>query len=202
MTPAALPERDWCAVRSLPHLSKNRATPELVEYVDRRNYVRMPVLTLRPWDYGNGLDPHTEGLGFRTPDGRTWAAHSCLWALWHELGVLVVPAVGTRHHLDDLSHPSFVPGCPIRLMPEPENPHDPMAIAVRNWTTDKTAGYVKRGNASRLRNLVRGQDIRIMALSCRYDELEPQRRVTLKVVVFRSERLVGADHIPAHPALD
>jgi hypothetical protein len=168
-------------------------------FADRRSYERMPVLALGRWDYGNGLDDTTEGYGFRTPDGRTWSAPSCLWSTWHELGVLVIAVTGTRHHQPDLSDPSFAIGSPVRLYAEPNNPHDAKAIAVRNWTAEKTAGYVKRGSTSRLRNLLRGHDIRVMALSCRYDEEDAAVRRSLTVVIYRPDRLLGASDVPAHP---
>ena len=39
-----------------------------------------------------------------------------------------------------------------------------------------------------------------MALSCGYDAAPPAgRRVSLKVAIFRPDRLLGAEHIPPHP---
>jgi hypothetical protein len=180
--------------------SAPRQAREDIEYADRDDYEHPPLLTLRQWDYGQGLDETTSGYGFVTPDGKTWPAGKCLWSTWDELGVLVIPVVGGRHHLEDLNDPSFDPGRPVRLFPEPDNPHDARAIAVRNWTTDKTAGYVKKGSTSRLRNLLRGHDLRVMALSCRYDQAPPLgRRESLKIAIFRPDRLVGAEHIGPHP---
>jgi HIRAN domain len=172
-----------------------------VEYADRQHYDPLPVLTLARWDYGNGLDETAAGYGFRTPDGRTWAAPSCRWSTWHELGVLVISVVGSRYYLENLSDSSFEPGQPVRLFAEPSNPHDPKAIAIRNWTADKTAGYVKKGSTSRLRNLLHGHDIRVMVLSCRYGEMLSHTRESVKVAIFRPDRLVGADIIPPHPVL-
>ena len=156
--------------------------------------------TLRLWDYGQGRETTAVGYGFTAPDGKIWAAHNCLWSTWNELGVLVINDVGAKYHLDDLNDPSFDPGRPLRLFPEPDNPFDAGAIAIRNWTADKTAGYVKSGSATRLRNLLRGQDLRVMALSCRYDQAPPAgRRVSLKVAIFRPDRVIGTEHVPPHP---
>jgi HIRAN domain len=171
------------------------------DYANREDYEH-PVLTLRPWDYGHGLEPTARGYGFTAPDGKIWAAHNCLWSTWKDLGVLVINTVGTSYHLDDLADPSFDPGRPLRLFPEPENPYDPKAMAIRNWACDKTAGYVKRGSTARLRNLLRGEDLRVMALSCRYDQPPPRgRRESLHVVIFRPDRVLGAEHVPPHPRL-
>ncbi len=185
---------------SVPPLPHEEETRDEAQYADREDYKPLPVLTLRRWDYGHGLDEDASGYGFSTPDGKVWAAHNCLWSTWKELGVLVINAVGASHHLEDLDDPSFDPGRPVRLFPETDNRYDSHAIAIRNWTGDRTAGYVKKGSTGRLRNLLRGHDLRVMSLYCRYDQSPPgSRRVALKVVIFRSDRLVGADHIPAHP---
>ena len=105
-----------------------------------------------------------------------------------------------KYHLEDLQDPSFDPGQPLRLFPEPDNPYDANAIAIRNWAADKTAGYVKKGSTTRLRNLLRGEDVRVMALNCRYDAPPPGgRRASLKAAIFRPDRLTGAEHIPVHP---
>jgi hypothetical protein len=186
---------------SVPGTHETEARDE-VEYADRQDYDPLPVLTLRRWDYGHGLDEDASGYGFTAPDGKVWPAHNCLWSTWQELGVLVINVVGVSHHLDDLADPSFDPGRPIRLLPEPENPHDPNAIAIRNWKAESTAGYVKKGSTQRLRNLLRGQDLRVMALYCRYDQAPPHgRRVSLKVAIFRADRLIGAEDVPPHPRI-
>jgi hypothetical protein len=172
------------------------------DYAEPEEYQPLPVLTLRPWDYGHGLENTNSGYGFSAPDGKIWPAHKCLWSTWPELGVLVVSVVGGRYHLEDLADPSFDPGRALRLSPEPDNPHDPKAIAVRNWTCDRTAGYVKKGSTSRLRNLLRGHELRVMALSGRYDQAPPRgHRESLRVVIFRPDRLIGAEHVPAHPSV-
>jgi hypothetical protein len=181
-------------------LSIRPQQPRDPDYAEPEDYERPPVLTLRPWDYGHGLEETAAGYGFATPEGRIWAAHQCLWSTWRELGVLVINVVGETYHLEDLADPSFEPGNPVRLFPEPDNPHDPKAIAIRNWTTDKTAGYVKKGSTSRLRNLLHAEDIRVMVLSCRYDAAPPAGHpIDLKVAIFRPDRLLGAEYIPPHP---
>ena len=46
---------------------------------------------------------------------------------------------------------AFAPGEPVILMPEPDNPHDPFALAVRDLSLTLHAGYVP---ATRSRELV------------------------------------------------
>ena len=92
------------------------------------------MLTLRPWDYGHGLDDAAAGYGFATPDGRIWAAHHCLWSTWDQLGVLVINVVGETYHLDDRADPGFEPGARYGSYPRTGQPARPKAIAIRNWT--------------------------------------------------------------------
>jgi hypothetical protein len=171
-------------------------------YAEPEDYDEFPILTLRPWDYGQGLESNTAGYGFTTDDGKIWPAGKCQWLFWKDLGVLVINTVGVKYHQDDLIDAGFDPGQPLRLVDEPENPADPNALAIRDWTATKTAGYVKQGSVRRLRRMLRGEELHVMALSCRYPDTGPGAgRESLKVVIFRPGRLLGADHIPQHPAV-
>jgi hypothetical protein len=170
------------------------------QYAEPQDYDEFPVLTLRAWDYGQGLEPTTAGYGFTTDDGKIWPAGKCQWLFWKDLGVLVINTVGVKYHKDDLRSDGFDPGKPIRLVDERDNPADPNALAMRDWSTAKTAGYVKQGSVRRLRRMLRGEDLRVMALSCRFSE-DGKERENLKVVIFRPGRLLGAEHVPAHPAV-
>ena len=167
-------------------------------YAVPENYKPLPVLTLRKWDYGKGLEPGSEGFGFTTPDGKIWPAGKCKWEYWSELGVLRVKVVGESFHLDDLQSPEFAPGKSIRLTTEPENPVDSKAIAIKSWDGTFTAGYIKQGNTQRLRNLLSDQAFSAMVLST--DSYEGKRQVA-QIVVFRPGRVRGCEKLPAHPPL-
>jgi hypothetical protein len=58
-----------------------------------------------------------------------------------------LPVAGVSFRLDALEHPSFEPGRPLTLVPEPENPHDSNAVGI--WNEDRTLqlGYVPRESA-------------------------------------------------------
>jgi hypothetical protein len=170
-----------------------------IDYANPEEYQTQPVLTIRPWDYGHGQDRDVFGFGFQTDDRRIWPANNCKWALWEQLGVLVVHVVGCEYHLKDLSDRSFDPGRHICLVPEPDNPHDPKAISVRNLDHSLTAGYIKKGSTARLRNMLRGRDFRVMALS--YCNDDSGNRDRLNIVIFRPDRLSDVDHIPPHQPL-
>jgi hypothetical protein len=54
----------------------------------------------------------------------------------------VVPVAGVSYRMDDVQADGFAPGRPLALVSEPDNAHDPHAIAI--WDADRRvqAGYV------------------------------------------------------------
>jgi hypothetical protein len=64
--------------------------------------------------------------------------------------VRVVPVAGVSFRPEAVADPSFDPGARLALVREPENEHDPHAIAI--WNADRTlqAGYVPRDVAGEL----------------------------------------------------
>jgi hypothetical protein len=70
---------------------------------------------------------------------------------WSDPRIRVVPVAGVSYRVDALDDPSFDPGQPIALVPEPDNEHDPNAVAI--WNADRTLqlGYVPRDVAAELR---------------------------------------------------
>jgi hypothetical protein len=61
-----------------------------------------------------------------------------------------VPVAGISFRAGEATDPSFDPGRPLALVPEPANEHDPQAVAI--WNEDETlqAGYVPREVAGEL----------------------------------------------------
>lgn len=83
-----------------------------------------------------------------------------------KVGIYVAKLRGEAYHEAASRRGDFSPGTDVRLVPEPDNPHDSNAIAV---TADEdgapTAGYISKGNAKRWgRLLVGGQPLRVIAL--------------------------------------
>lgn len=178
------------------HVRQPRARDD--RYADPDAYDPLPVLTLRRWDYGQGEGDDAEGYGFETPDGKIWASGQCQWSRWPELGVLQLKVIGVKYHQDVVDSVLCDPGRPMLLVPEPDNPHDPKAISIRDAAGEQVAGYVKAGSCSRLRNMLRSREFRVMSLACRS---AGGHRTGLKLVVFRPGRLLGAEHVPPHPPL-
>jgi hypothetical protein len=69
---------------------------------------------------------------------------------WEDPRLRVVPVAGVSFRPDAVDDPSFEPGRSLALVAEPENEHDPNAVAI--WNAERTlqAGYVPREIASEL----------------------------------------------------
>jgi hypothetical protein len=70
---------------------------------------------------------------------------------WSDPRIRVVPVAGVSYRAQALDDASFDPGQPLALVPEPNNEHDPNAVAI--WNAERTLqlGYVPRDVAPELR---------------------------------------------------
>jgi hypothetical protein len=66
---------------------------------------------------------------------------------WEDPRILVVPVAGVSFRAEALEDASFDPGRPLALVPEPDNVHDPNAVAVWNEERSIQLGYVPRETA-------------------------------------------------------
>jgi HIRAN domain len=69
---------------------------------------------------------------------------------WEDPRIRVVPAAGVSYRPDALPDPSFDPGRRLVLVPEPDNEHDPNAVAIWNEERTLQLGYVPREVAPEL----------------------------------------------------
>ncbi|HEU5065625.1 MAG TPA: HIRAN domain-containing protein [Gaiellaceae bacterium] len=69
---------------------------------------------------------------------------------WEDPRVLVIPVAGVSFRPESLEDDSFEPGRRLALVPEPDNEHDPNAVAVWNEERTLQVGYVPRELAPRL----------------------------------------------------
>ena len=69
---------------------------------------------------------------------------------WDDPRVRVVKLAGASYRADALQDGGFAPGRRLALVREPENEHDPNAVAI--WNEERTiqVGYVPRDDAPRL----------------------------------------------------
>ena len=83
--------------------------------------------------------------GFRLRDAATGEL-----VRWEDPRLRVVHAAGVTYRPDALPDPSFDPGRPLALVPEPQNEHDPNAVGIWNEERTVQAGYVPREVAPEL----------------------------------------------------
>jgi hypothetical protein len=69
---------------------------------------------------------------------------------WEDERIRVVPVAGVSFRPEAVEDPSFEPGLPLALVPEPENEHDANAVGVWNERRTLQAGYVPREVAPEL----------------------------------------------------
>jgi hypothetical protein len=69
---------------------------------------------------------------------------------WEDERIRVIPVAGVTFRPEALPDPSFDPGRRLALVREPENEHDPNAVAVWNEERTLQAGYVPADIASEL----------------------------------------------------
>ena len=95
---------------------------------------------LRLW-----LERDRKGAGYHLRDAVTGERVS-----WEDPRFRVVPVAGVSFRPEAVADASFDPGQRLALVPEPENEHDPNAVAV--WNAERTlqAGYVPREIAAEL----------------------------------------------------
>jgi hypothetical protein len=69
---------------------------------------------------------------------------------WEDERLRVVPVAGVSFRPGAVDDASFDPGKPLALVPEPDNEHDPNAVAIWNGERTIQAGYVPREVATEL----------------------------------------------------
>ena len=70
---------------------------------------------------------------------------------WEDPRIRVVPVAGVSYRPEALPDQSFDPGRRLALVPEPDNEHDPNAVAIWNEEQTLQLGYVPRETAPELR---------------------------------------------------
>jgi hypothetical protein len=92
--------------------------------------------------YSRGASDWADGIRLEDPDeGRMLFGDDEYPRAWIEAGIRDVAVVGLPYH-PDAQRPDFCVGQYVRLVPEPNNPKDRRAIAVRSADARRLAGYV------------------------------------------------------------
>jgi hypothetical protein len=111
-----------------------------------------------------------EGRGFWLRDAATGEA-----LRWSDPRLRVVRVAGTSYRGEELQDDAFAPGRRLALVPEPENTHDPRAVAVWDADRRRQAGYVPAEVAPDLRG-----DEQAVSL---WEFRDAERRVGLRILI-------------------
>ena len=99
--------------------------------------------------------------------------------------VRVVKVAGVSYRMDSLQDEAFAPGRRLALVPEPENEHDPHAVAI--WDADRRvqAGYVPA-------DIARDLDAPNWQAVSLVEFREDNRRIGLRVLIAPRDAWIGA----------
>jgi hypothetical protein len=102
---------------------------------------------------------------------------------WSDPRVRIVKVAGASYRADALQDDAFAPGRRLALVPEPENEHDPNAVAIWDEARRLQAGYVPAEVAPELAG-----DEQAVAL---WEFREERRRVGLRVLIAPKDAWIG-----------
>jgi hypothetical protein len=102
---------------------------------------------------------------------------------WSDPRIRIVKVAGASYRADALQDDAFAPGKRLALVPEPENEHDPNAVAIWDAERRVQTGYVPAEAATELRG-----DEQAVAL---WEFREEGRRVGLRVLIAPADAWIG-----------
>ena len=102
---------------------------------------------------------------------------------WRDERLRVVKVAGSSYRAEALQDEGFAPGRRLALVPEPENEHDPHALAIWDEERRLQAGYVPADVAREL-----GGDEQAIAL---WEFVEEGRRIGLRVLLAPRDAWIG-----------
>ena len=106
---------------------------------------------------------------------------------WSDPRVRIVKVAGSSYRGDALQDAGFAPGRRLALVPEPENAHDPNAVAIWDAERKLQAGYVPAEVAAEV-----GGDEQAVAL---WEFREDGRRVGLRVLIAPADAWIGTPRL-------
>ena len=124
------------------------------------------------------------GRGFfvrRTKDKQR-LAH---WSLPISQGLYAFDVAGTSYRRKALQEPGFSPGKRLAVVPEPNNPVDPEALAVWDSACNLHVGYVPRDCAPTIkRRIIDGERFKYVSM---WENRKGRLRVGLRVLVIAAD---------------
>jgi hypothetical protein len=131
---------------------------------------------LRIWLEGGELEG---GRGYWLRDAATGDALSWTDERLAAAGARVLPVAGSSHRAEALQDEAFSPGRPLAVVPEPENEHDPNALAIWDAGRRVQVGYLPAAAARELRPPLQAVSL--------WEWREGDVRVGLRVIVAPPE---------------
>jgi hypothetical protein len=103
----------------------------------------------RYWYPDDGGEVWVAGYQLIDPESGRYLARDAPELAARRLHVVGVAGAGS-HHADALATPAVAPGMPLELRRDPDNPHDPNAVAVYPAGGGEQVGWVPRELAAEL----------------------------------------------------
>jgi hypothetical protein len=110
---------------------------------------------------------------------------------WDDPRLHVVKLAGASYRPEELQDEAFAPGRRLALVREPDNPHDPNAVAIWDAAQRVQGGYVPADVAPALRG-----DEQAISL---WEYREEGRRIGLRVLIVPHDAWVPEPREPAPP---
>lgn len=142
------------------------------------------------------LVPHSTEADEKGPAGEGYVVRRAgddqflQWETLHYSDPLkAFPVVGVKRRLDVLQNRTFRPGSPLQLVPEPDNPYDPNAVAVWDFDRKLQVGYVPRERAEEIGDaLEAGEKLKRLSM---WEVTDAGKRVALRALLIHEGVTVG-----------
>lgn len=146
-------------------------------------------------------DPAVIGNGLNLASDRgilPWRAAG--FTQWPDRGIYTLKVVGESYRATDVERGSFAAGSPLRLIPEPDNEHDPNAIGIWDQQGRHQCGYVPSRATRSVRQVIGDGNVHIFVTS---EWLKASRRVSVKAAIVRPGAIVAGlpEGLPLHGPL-
>lgn len=100
-------------------------------------------------------------------------------------GLQAMNVAGVNNYPKTLQHKSFAPGNQITLKPEPDNPHDPDAIAVYDQSGKHHIGYLYREDCPRIHEKMK-EGFGCISM---WETVKQRKRVGLRILFIEGKAL-------------
>ncbi len=153
------------------------------------------------------IELHPDATGYLTKRGRAIGGNGfCLssqdrhepWAAELPTGIQntwILRVAGVGHYSAALQRPECSPGEELRLLREPDNPHDPHAVSVWDPDLEEQIGYIPKDQAPEVCAELEAGRVRCVISMWEWRNLATGERFGLHILVTRARHVtVGSQH--------